>query len=147
LSLSKRPTGRKPGGQPGHKGKARKPFKPEEVDRSVELHPDRCGTCDSALRGADSIDGPVRHQIVEIPPVAAQVIEYVLHRIRCRRCGEVTAADLPEGVPTGCAGVRFQAIMTLLTGRCRLSRREARVTEPAIAGLSGREVLRPAQRG
>jgi len=136
-----KPTGRKPGGQPGHKGKTRKPFEPEEVDRSVEVHPDRCGFCDSALRGADSIDDPVLHQIVEIPPVAAEVIEYVLHRVRCRGCGEVTAADLPEGVPAGCAGVRLQAIMTLLTGRCRLSRREARDIAVALFGPKARVSL------
>jgi transposase len=136
-----KPTGRKPGGQPGHKGKTRKPFASEEVDRSFELHPDRCGFCDSGLRGADLINDPVRHQIVDIPPVAAEVIEYVLHRVRCRRCGEVTAADLPEGVPTGCAGIRLQAIMTLLTGRCRLSRREARETAIALFGPKARVSL------
>jgi len=136
-----KPTGRNPGGQPGHKGKTRKPFKPEEVDRSVEFHPDRCGICDSALRAEDSIDDPVRHQIVEIPPVAAEVIECVLHRIRCRSCGEITAADLPEDVPTGCTGVRFQAIMTLLTGRCRLSRREAREIAVALFGPKARVSL------
>ncbi len=136
-----KPTGRKPGGQPGNKGKARQLFPPEEVDRSVEVHPDRCGICDAALRGDDSIDDPVRHQIVDIPPVSAEVIEYVMHRVRCRRCGEVTAADLPDDVPAGCAGVRFQAIMTLLTGRCRLSRREARDIAVALFGPKARVSL------
>jgi transposase len=53
----------------------------------------------------------------------------------------VTAADLPEGVPTGCAGIRLQAIMTLLTGRCRLSRREARETAIALFGPKARVSL------
>ena len=93
------------------------------------------------MRGEDSVNDPLRHQIVEIPPVSAEVIEYVLHRVRCRRCGVVTAADLPEGVPAGCAGVRFQAIMTLLTGRCRLSRREAREIAVALFGPKARVSL------
>jgi hypothetical protein len=47
-------------------------------------------------------------------------------------------AALPEGVPTGCAGVRFQAIVALLTGRCRISRREAREVVVSLFGPKAR---------
>ena len=33
--------------------------------------------------------------------------------VKCRRCGEITAANLPEGVPNQCAGPRLQAILSL----------------------------------
>src|SRR5207245_10462989 len=44
---------------------------------------------------------------------------------RCPCCQRVTRAALPEGVPSGAVGPRFQAFCALLTGRFRLSRRGA----------------------
>ena len=38
----KKPTGRRPGGQPGHKKHERRLLPPEEVQRVVELVPKRC---------------------------------------------------------------------------------------------------------
>ena len=131
---SRKPTGRKPGGQPGHKGTTRKPFPPEQVDHRVPVVPERCGNCHRRLRPEDIVGVARRHQVVEIPPVLAKVWEYVLQDGCCPDCGEVTTADLPEGVPAGCVGPRFQAILALLTGRCRISRREAREVAIALFG-------------
>ena len=131
---SRKPTGRRPGGQPGHKGTTRKPFPPEQVKRRFPIVPERCGKCHRRLRPQDATGEVRRHQIVEIPPVLAEVFEYVLHQSCCPGCGEVTTADLPEGVPAGCVGPRFQAILALLTGRCRISRREAREIAIALFG-------------
>jgi transposase len=132
---SRKPTGRKPGGQPGHKGTTRKPFSPEDVDHSVPVVPERCGNCHRRLRPEHIVGEARRHQVVEIPPVLAVVTEYLLHETCCPGCGEVTTADLPEGVPGGCVGPRFQAILALLTGRCRISRREAREVAIALFGV------------
>jgi transposase len=135
---SRKPTGRKPGGQPGHKGTTRKPFPPEDIDREIPVLPERCGSCHRRLRPQDATGEARRHQIVELPPVVAEVFEYVLHEACCPGCGEVTTADLPAGVPTGCVGPRFQAILTLLTGRCRISRREAADVSVALFGEKAR---------
>src|SRR5215211_4379931 len=43
---------------------------------------------------------------------------------RCPSCGRRTRADLPAGVPRRPFGVRLTAVMALLSGRYRLSRRE-----------------------
>ena len=129
-----KPTGRSPGGQPGHKGKTRTTFPPEKVDHEVSLMPKSCGNCGRRLAEKDTTGESRGHQVVEIPPVVAEVTEYVLHESRCSGCGHTTSADLPEGVPTGCVGVRFQAVTTLLTGRCRITRHEAREVMPAIFG-------------
>lgn len=121
-----KPSGRSSGAQPGHVGKTRTPFSPGEVDHEVSVVPRSCGKCGHRL-GENHTTGQVRlHQVVEIPPVVAEVTEYALHESKCPGCGHVATADLPEGVPNSCAGVRFQAILSLLTGRCRITRREAR---------------------
>ena len=121
-----RPTGRRPGGQPGHEAHARDLFKPEDVDRVVPVLPGRCGKCRRVLRAEDAIGAPLLHQVVDIPPVSAQVTEYQVSHCLCPGCGTVTHGELPKGVSWSIVGVRLQAILAVLTGRCRLSRREAR---------------------
>ena len=129
-----KPTGRRPGGQPGHKGKARELLPQEQVDRIVPVFPKVCAGCRSTLRPEDVAGDPYRHQVIDIPPVVAKVVEYLLHALECSRCGEVTLADLPEDVPNQCAGPRLQAILSLLTARFRVTRREARDVVIALFG-------------
>lgn len=121
-----KPSGRPSGAQPGHVGRTREPFSPEDIDHEVPVLPSTCGNCGRHLGKNDTTGEVRRHQVVEIPPVVAGVTEYQLHEAKCPACGQTTTADLPDGVPTGCVGVRFQAITALLTGRCRITRREAR---------------------
>src|SRR5215218_3495080 len=45
---------------------------------------------------------------------------------RCPACGKRTRADLPPGVPRRPFGARLTAVIALLSGRYRLSRREVR---------------------
>jgi transposase len=45
---------------------------------------------------------------------------------RCPHCGKRTRAELPSGVPRRPFGPRLTAVIALLTGRYRLSRREVR---------------------
>src|SRR5262249_32781833 len=88
---------RQRGGQPGHQGTTR-PLRPvAEVDELHICQPTYCVGCGSPLTGSDPF--PVRHQVTELPPLKPTVTEYRLHALRCRRCGEVTRAPLPEGVP------------------------------------------------
>jgi len=51
---TKVPTGRKPGGQPGHDRHERPLLPVEEVDAVVVLKPAECGTCGERLAGADN---------------------------------------------------------------------------------------------
>jgi transposase len=67
---------------------------------------------------------PYRHQVAEIPPVKVEVTECRLHAITCSICGTVTRAQLPVGVPQGGFGPRFQAMVSILSGRYHLSKRE-----------------------
>jgi transposase len=113
---------RKRGGQPGHPGAKRTLVPLELVKESHDIKPTHCGHCDSALTGDDP--NPYRHQVVEIPPVVAEVTEYRLHTCTCQQCGRKTRALLPDGVPTGAFGPRIEAMVGLLSGQYHLSKRE-----------------------
>ena len=121
----KAPSGRKRGAQPGHPGRHRVRLAPGEVAEVVELYPQRCHHCGTGLMGAPEAGKVWRHQVVELPEVKAKVTEYRRHRQRCGSCGEKSRAKLPPGVPHRPYGPRLQATAALLTGRYRLSRREA----------------------
>lgn len=122
------PSGRKQGAQPGHPGRSRDLLPPEKVDKVVAVLPKRCKGCAAGLPAAPEgteLEAPARHQVVEIPKAVAYVTEYQLFALPCPACGEVTRAELPGDVPSGCVGARLQAAASTLTGRYRLSRREA----------------------
>jgi transposase len=126
------PTGRRPGGQPGHEGQARALVPVEEVDVVVPVKPERCHHCQHLLQGEDP--QPQRHQVTEIPPVKPVVTEYQLHRLVCPACGEETRAEGPAGMPTGGFGPRVQAITALCTGAYHLSKR---TTQRALEDMFG----------
>jgi transposase len=135
-ALTKRPkrepTGRRPGGQPGHEGHARGLVPAEEVDVVIPVKPEPCRRCQHPLQGEDA--QPQRHQMTEIPPVKPVVTEYQLHQLVCPACGAVTRAELPLGVPRGDFGPRVQAITALCTGAYHLSKR---TTQNVLADLFG----------
>ena len=117
----KEPSGLKPGGQPGHPKHERRFLPP---DRAVVLKPESCAHCHHALHGDDA--KPERHQVVEIPRVKADVTDYWLHTLMCPSCGEATRAELPPGVPRRGFGPRLTAMISICTGKFRMSKRMVR---------------------
>jgi len=115
----KEPTGRKRGGQPGHKLHKRELLPPTRV---VPVLPSRCERCERPLRGRDP--APQIHQVIELPIVVPDVTSYELHELGCE-CGARTRATLPEGVPQGAFGPRLTAATVLCTSRYRMSKRAA----------------------
>lgn len=122
---------RKRGGQPGHPGTTRKPFPDDQVDHFVKVLPERCDACARKLLGEAHLADC--RQVADTAPSPAEVTEYQLYRMECR-CGHATTAPLPEGVSPWCLGPRLWAILTTLTGRYRLSRREAQEALVALYG-------------
>src|SRR5947209_7404004 len=96
------PSGRPTGGQPGHERRQRTLLPP---DHTLALKPPQCRRCGHALEGEDP--QPLRHQVLELPPVRPEVTEYQLHRLCCPRCGLTTCASLPPGLPAGGQGPRL----------------------------------------
>lgn len=127
------PSGKKKGGQDGHRRHAREMVPAERLTAIVERRPTACRGCGHCLRGDDP--GPVRHQVAELPEARPDVVEYRLHRLGCPRCGVATRAGLPAGVPRGAFGLRLQATVALL-GAYRLSKRQIRALPADLAGLS-----------
>lgn len=121
------PSGRKPGGQPGHKGHQRGLLPPEEVDTFEDVWPEACAGCQHGLpsRWREDAADPFRHQVTELPAVQPTTTEYRLHAQRCPCCGKVTYARLPEGVSRSAFGPRLTAIVGILTGCYRMSKRVA----------------------
>jgi transposase len=111
------PTGKRKGGQPGHPKRSRPDLPPDAV---VELRPDACDRCAHPLAGSDP--APLRHQVVELPPIRPHVTEYRRHRLPCPRCGRVTCPALPAGTRGG-YGPRVQAVCAVLAGAYRVGKR------------------------
>jgi transposase len=126
------PSGRKPGGQPGHPGQTRELVPLEDVEAVLPGKPTHCGRCHHPLHGEDG--QPQRHQVIELPPVKPVVTEYQLHGLVCPACGATTRAALPLGVPSGGFGPRVQATVALCTGAYHLSKR---TTQDVLADLFG----------
>jgi len=119
----KPPTGRKPGGQPGHKGNFKQIEPAWKVDETVPLKPSTCRNCGSLLLGDEA--SPRVHQVLDIIDFKPKVIEYHLYSFSCLFCGEETTACLPPGVPSTAYGPGLIALVALLTGAYRLSKRLA----------------------
>jgi len=131
---SRPPSGRKPGGQPGHQANQRELLPDEQVTSRKHRDPRRCRGCSSSLADAEVIE-PLRHQVVEIPSISPEVTEHVLGRRRCTICNTVTAARLPVGTPQGMCGPRLMALIALLTGAYHLSRRNTATLLQDVLGV------------
>jgi len=116
------PSGRKPGGQPGHTGHGRKLIPVEQVQHVIDLKPTACDQCGALLLGEDA--QPVRHQVTELPRVEPEVTEYRQHSLTCLGCGAQTVAEFPAEMPAGSFGPRVQATVGYLTGRIGVSQRD-----------------------
>jgi hypothetical protein len=115
-------SGRKRGAQEGHPGYGRDLLPAEKCKEVIPHRPTVCRGCGAALAGDDP--APVRHQVVEIPPIVPVVIEHQLHRLVCPCCRTVTTAVLPEGVETSGYGSRLSSLVGLLGCVYHLSHRK-----------------------
>ena len=122
------PSGRKRGGPPGHRGACRALLPVEDVHEVIAVLPEACRHCGQPFPAAAGrrLGRVWRHQVVELLPLAARVTEYQMAVRRCAACGKRTRAALPPGVPRRPFGARLTAVVAMLSGRYRLSRREVR---------------------
>src|SRR5207244_11243485 len=64
---------------------------------------------------------PRRHQVTELPAIAAHITEYRCHRRQCPACGTTTLAPLPNELVSQ-FGPQLTALIAYLTVVCRLPR-------------------------
>jgi transposase len=92
----RRRSGRRPGGQPGHRGAT---LAPRAIPDAVVLHaPDACGRCGYAF----AVDAPPgmaclaeRRQVFDLPPLHLVCTEHQLTERSCPYCGAVTRGGFP----------------------------------------------------
>lgn len=105
----RRPSGRKPGGQPGHEGGRLEAV--ADPDAVLTHVPGCCAGCGGDLSGA-AVEGSEHRQVFDLPEIALRVTEHVAERRRCG-CGHLTTAAFPAGVSAPAQygpGVRALAI-------------------------------------
>jgi transposase len=110
----RQPSGKKAGGQLGHRGETlHLVAQPEAV---VEHRPAVCAYCQTPLPEEAPVVGRERRQVHELPPVRLVVREHQALHVRCPACQQITAAPFPAAVPSRAQyGPRLRALAVYLS--------------------------------
>jgi transposase len=121
----KTPTGRKPGGQPGHPGHHRLRLPPERVNTIVPYVPTICDHCQAPLSTAPGPGDPepTWHQVAELPEMAAMITEHQGHARTCSCCGRLNRGVIPPEIRAHVIGPRLAAVMSYFASRHHIGRR------------------------
>ena len=87
-------SGKKPGGQPGHKGSTLEMTGTPDV--IIAHKPFFCTCCGLSAKG-QSLEVVSRRQVIDIPPIRPIYTEHQLYGFNCR-CGHKATGTYPEGV-------------------------------------------------
>jgi len=88
-------SGRKPGGQVGHRGATLNFVAPPD---RLRIHvPKECYLCGSSLSGS-VVESTERRQVHDLPPQKIEVTEHQSQTKVCGRCGVRNKAEFPAGV-------------------------------------------------
>ena len=125
-------SGRKPGGQDGHKGttlaQAARP------DREIRHEPGCCGRCGAGLAGRP-VTGVERRQVFDLPPVRAEVTEHQLIERECG-CGQRTKGAAPPGAEAPVQyGPRIAAVIVYLHAGQFLSKERTALALGELFGI------------
>jgi transposase len=101
----------KPGGaKPGHEGHSR--GLSADVDRSVDHFPDVCACCGLAFSGEEAGETISEHDKIDLVPVKPFVERHRRHGLRCRGCGAMVPAPVPEAAKGTPFGPNLHALAT-----------------------------------
>ena len=117
------PSGKRRGGQPGHKGHRRELLPPSAVTARLDCFPPTCRACDAPLPRTRDAE-PLVRQVVDVPEIKPAVTQYDCHHVTCRNCAITTCGTPPPGTPTGLLGPGVLALVSLLVAECHVSRRK-----------------------
>jgi transposase len=122
----KKKSKRKRGAQRGHPPYLKQLLPPERVSRTECIVPDRCDGCQAPLprRAGPNDPQPRRFQVVELPPLVAQVVEYQAHARTCPCCGVLNQATIPAAIRAHSVGPRLTATLSYFSGCHGISKRD-----------------------
>ena len=130
-SLRKK-SGRRPGGQDGHKGMTLAQV--ARPDREIRHEPACCGRCGAGLAGRP-VTAVERRQVFDLPPVHAEVTEHQLIERECG-CGHRTRGAAPPGAEAPVQyGPRIAAVMVYLHAGQFLSKDRTAVALAELFGI------------
>jgi transposase len=110
----KKASGKKVGGQPGHKGNSMKMA--QNPDFTEYHQPAYCNCCGNSLSGIEA-EFSGKRQVVDIPEIALTVTEHRIYKKACN-CGHVAQGAYPNGVDAPiCYGKNTQALIAYLNAR------------------------------
>ena len=98
-------------------------FGPEDVTKFVPHKPHAC-TC-GCKNLAECDEKPLRHQTVDVPKIKPVVIEHVQHVLKCKKCGTLVYAPLPDAIKRNIFGPGVLSLVGILTGMLNTSKRKA----------------------
>lgn len=119
----RRKTGKKPGGQLGHRGETLYLVaEPDAIDALVEHRPTVCAACQAPLpeegAGGAAVVARERRQVQDLPPVRLRVTEHQALSIRCPACQQVTPGAFPAEAPSRAQyGPRLRALAVYLVAQ------------------------------
>jgi transposase len=123
--VTKKRTGKAPGGQPGHPAHLRCRLPLERLHKVVPFVPSHCLRCAEPLPPNPSPFDPEPswHQVAELPKMAARVTEYQGHYRTCPRCGQLNHAPIANDDKAHSIGPRLAATLAYLAGSHHVSKR------------------------
>lgn len=109
------PSGKKVGGQLGHRGATLRLVATDHADAVVAHRPAVCAGCHRELPADAEVVLRERRQVQDLPPVRLVVTEHQALRVRCPACQAVTTGTFPADVPSRAQyGPRLRALTVYL---------------------------------
>lgn len=130
----RKPSGRKSGGQPGHKGATLQ--KSELADESVEVPLDECPDCGEDLTGVEGVEKMAR-QVIDIKFSTPTVTQFSIIGKMCPKCGHAVCSEFPEDVNGDVSyGPNVQALVAYLCEEHAVSYRRVKTLMNDMFGIS-----------
>ena len=109
-------TGKKPGGQLGHRGETLHLV--AEPDAIVEHHPAICAACQTPLEARAEVVARERRQVQDLPLIRLRITEHQALSVRCPACQQVTAGAFPQEAPSRAQyGPHLRALVVYLVAQ------------------------------
>jgi transposase len=106
-------SGKKPGGQLGHRGEMLRLMATPDVVR--EERPAVCDSCQQPLSQDALVVGRERRQVADVPPVRLRISEHQALSVRCPACQHVSVGSFPAEAPSRAQyGPRLRALAVYL---------------------------------